>query len=247
MIEVKALRKKFNNNEVLKGVDLALQPGEVVTILGPSGSGKTTFLRCLNFLEQADSGAIKVDGDWVSFDQATTDDVMKLRRSMGIVFQNYALFLNKTARQNIMEPMTLVHQVSQTAAFDRATELLQAIGLADFGDYYPAQLSGGQQQRIGIARALAVHPTVLLFDEPTAALDPELVGEVLKVMKAVKQAGVAMIVVTHEMQFAYEVSDRVIFMADGAIVEQGTPQQIFEAPQELRTQAFLNRFKVRYA
>lgn len=247
MIEVKALRKKFNNHEVLKGVDLALQPGEVVTILGPSGSGKTTFLRCLNFLEQADSGAIKVDGDWVSFDQATTDDVMKLRRSMGIVFQNYALFLNKTARQNIMEPMTLVHQVSQTAAFDRATELLQAIGLADFGDYYPAQLSGGQQQRIGIARALAVHPTVLLFDEPTAALDPELVGEVLKVMKAVKQAGVSMIVVTHEMQFAYEVSDRVIFMADGAIVEQGTPQQIFEAPQELRTQAFLNRFKVRYA
>lgn len=199
MIEVKALRKKFNNHEVLKGVDLALQPGEVVTILGPSGSGKTTFLRCLNFLEQADSGAIKVDGDWVSFDQATTDDVMKLRRSMGIVFQNYALFLNKTARQNIMEPMTLVHQVSQTAAFDRATELLQAIGLADFGDYYPAQLSGGQQQRIGIARALAVHPTVLLFDEPTAALDPELVGEVLKVMKAVKQAGVSMILVTHEM------------------------------------------------
>lgn len=247
MIEVKALRKKFNNNEVLKGVDLALQPGEVVTILGPSGSGKTTFLRCLNFLEQADSGAIKVDEDWVAFDQATTDDVMKLRRSMGMVFQNYALFLNKTARQNIMEPMTLVHQVSQTAAFDRATELLQAIGLADFGDYYPAQLSGGQQQRIGIARALAVHPTVLLFDEPTAALDPELVGEVLKVMKAVKQAGVAMIVVTHEMQFAYEVSDRVIFMADGAIVEQGTPQQIFEAPQETRTQAFLNRFKVRYA
>ena len=247
MIEVKALRKKFNNHEVLKGVDLALQPGEVVTILGPSGSGKTTFLRCLNFLEQADSGAIKVDGDWVSFDQATTDDVMKLRRSMGIVFQNYALFLNKTARQNIMEPMTLVHQVSQTAAFDRATELLQAIGLADFGDYYPAQLSGGQQQRIGIARALALHPTVLLFDEPTVALDPELVGEVLKVMKAVKQAGVSMIVVTHEMQFAYEVSDRVIFMADGAIVEQGTPQQIFEAPQELRTQAFLNRFKVRYA
>lgn len=245
MIEVKALRKKFNNHEVLKGVDLALQPGEVVTILGPSGSGKTTFLRCLNFLEQADSGAIKVDGDWVSFDQATTDDVMKLRRSMGIVFQNYALFLNKTARQNIMEPMTLVHQVSQTAAFDRTTELLQAIGLADFGDYYPAQLSGGQQQRIGIARALALHPTVLLFDEPTAALDPELVGEVLKVMKAVKQAGVAMIVVTHEMQFAYEVSDRVIFMADGAIVEQGTPQQIFEAPQEPRTQAFLNRFKVR--
>ena len=245
MIEVKALRKKFNNHEVLKGVDLALQPGEVVTILGPSGSGKTTFLRCLNFLEQADSGAIKVDGDWVSFDQATTDDVMKLRRSMGIVFQNYALFLNKTARQNIMEPMTLVHQVSQTAAFDRATELLQAIGLADFGDYYPAQLSGGQQQRIGIARALAVHPTVLLFDEPTAALDPELVGEVLKVMKAVKQAGVSMIVVTHEMQFAYEVSDRVIFMADGAIVEQVTPQQIFEAPQEPRTQAFLNRFKVR--
>ena len=141
--------------------------------------------------------------------------------------------------------MTLVHQVSQTAAFDRATELLQAIGLADFGDYYPAQLSGGQQQRIGIARALALHPTVLLFDEPTVALDPELVGEVLKVMKAVKQAGVSMIVVTHEMQFAYEVSDRVIFMADGAIVEQGTPQQIFEAPQEPRTQAFLNRFKVR--
>lgn len=247
MIEVKALHKRFNDNEVLKGVDLALQPGEVVTILGPSGSGKTTFLRCLNFLEHADSGAIKVDQDWVNFNQATSKEVMALRRRMGMVFQNYALFLNKTARQNIMEPMVLVHKVSPTEAYDRATQLLQTIGLSAFGDYYPAQLSGGQQQRIGIARALAVHPTVLLFDEPTAALDPELVGEVLKVMKAVKQAGVAMIVVTHEMQFAYEVSDRVIFMADGAIVEQGTPQEIFESPKEARTKAFLSRFKVRYA
>lgn len=163
---------------------------------------------------------------------------------MGMVFQNYALFLNKTAKQNIMEPMVIVHGFSVKEAEVRAAELLEAVGLQDHGDYYPAQLSGGQKQRIGIARALAVHPAVLLFDEPTAALDPELVGEVLKVMKGVKDAGVAMIVVTHEMQFAYEVSDRVIFMADGVIVEEGTPQQIFETPKEERTKAFLNRFTV---
>ncbi|MBZ5962317.1 amino acid ABC transporter ATP-binding protein [Leuconostoc gasicomitatum] len=244
MIEVKDVHKSFNDNEVIKGVSLSLNEGEVVTILGPSGSGKTTFLRCLNFLEEADSGSITVNDHEVVFGQASANDVLQLRRSMGMVFQNYALFLNKTAKQNIMEPMVIVHGYSTQQAEARAKELLRVIGLPDHGDYYPSQLSGGQKQRIGIARALAVHPTVLLFDEPTAALDPELVGEVLKVMKAVKDAGVAMIVVTHEMQFAYEVSNRVIFMADGVIVEEGTPQQIFESPQEARTKSFLNRFTV---
>ncbi|AFS39493.1 amino acid ABC transporter ATP-binding protein [Leuconostoc gelidum] len=244
MIEVKDVHKSFNDNEVIKGVSLSLNEGEVVTILGPSGSGKTTFLRCLNFLEEADSGSITVNDHEVVFGQASANDVLQLRRSMGMVFQNYALFLNKTAKQNIMEPMVIVHGYSTQQAEARAEELLRVIGLPDHGDYYPSQLSGGQKQRIGIARALAVHPTVLLFDEPTAALDPELVGEVLKVMKAVKDAGVAMIVVTHEMQFAYEVSNRVIFMADGVIVEEGTPQQIFESPQEARTKTFLNRFTV---
>ncbi|MBZ5997087.1 amino acid ABC transporter ATP-binding protein [Leuconostoc gasicomitatum] len=244
MIEVKDVHKSFNDNEVIKGVSLSLNEGEVVTILGPSGSGKTTFLRCLNFLEEADSGSITVNDHEVVFGQASANDVLQLRRSMGMVFQNYALFLNKTAKQNIMEPMVIVHGYSTQQAEARAEELLRVIGLPDHGDYYPSQLSGGQKQRIGIARALAVHPTVLLFDEPTAALDPELVGEVLKVMKAVKDAGVAMIVVTHEMQFAYEVSNRVIFMADGVIVEEGTPQQIFESPQEARTKLFLNRFTV---
>jgi len=244
MIEVKNVHKSFNDNEVIKGVSLSLKEGEVVTILGPSGSGKTTFLRCLNFLEEADSGSITVNDHEVIFGQASANDVLQLRRSMGMVFQNYALFLNKTAKQNIMEPMVIVHGYSTQQAAARAEELLAVIGLPDHGDYYPSQLSGGQKQRIGIARALAVHPTVLLFDEPTAALDPELVGEVLKVMKAVKDAGVAMIVVTHEMQFAYEVSNRVIFMADGVIVEEGTPQQIFETPSEARTKSFLNRFTV---
>lgn len=244
MIEVKDVHKSFNDNEVIKGVSLSLKEGEVVTILGPSGSGKTTFLRCLNFLETADSGSITVNDEQVTFGQANANDILQLRRQMGMVFQNYALFLNKTAKQNIMEPMVIVHGFSVKEAEVRAAELLEAVGLPDHGDYYPAQLSGGQKQRIGIARALAVHPAVLLFDEPTAALDPELVGEVLKVMKGVKDAGVAMIVVTHEMQFAYEVSDRVIFMADGVIVEEGTPQQIFETPKEERTKAFLNRFTV---
>ncbi|MGC8256878.1 amino acid ABC transporter ATP-binding protein [Leuconostoc mesenteroides] len=244
MIEVKDVHKSFNDNEVIKGVSLSLNEGEVVTILGPSGSGKTTFLRCLNFLETADSGSITVNDEQVTFGQANANDILQLRRQMGMVFQNYALFLNKTAKQNIMEPMVIVHEFSVKEAEVRAAELLEAVGLPDHGDYYPAQLSGGQKQRIGIARALAVHPAVLLFDEPTAALDPELVGEVLKVMKGVKDAGVAMIVVTHEMQFAYEVSDRVIFMADGVIVEEGTPQQIFETPKEERTKAFLNRFTV---
>ena len=244
MIEVKDVHKSFNDNEVIKGVSLSLNEGEVVTILSPSGSGKTTFLRCLNFLEIADSGSITINDQKVTFGEASVDEVLQLRRKMGMVFQNYALFLNKTAKQNIMEPMILVHGYSKQQAEERAETLLQAIGLPEHGNYYPSQLSGGQKQRIGIARALAVHPTVLLFDEPTAALDPELVGEVLKVMKAVKAAGVAMIVVTHEMQFAYEVSDRVIFMADGVIVEEGSPQQIFEHPKESRTQAFLDRFTV---
>lgn len=245
MIEVKNLHKSFNDNEVIKGVDLSLNEGEVVTILGPSGSGKTTFLRCLNFLETADLGSIKVNDQIVEFGQTSANEILQLRRKMGMVFQNYALFLNKTAKQNIMEPMVLVHGYSVEKAERRANELLESIGLSEHGDYYPSQLSGGQKQRIGIARAIATRPTVLLFDEPTAALDPELVGEVLKVMKAVKNTGVAMIVVTHEMQFAYEVSDRVIFMSDGRIVEEGTPHQIFEEPQEARTKAFLSRFTVK--
>ncbi|PCS06508.1 hypothetical protein RU87_GL001717 [Lactococcus plantarum] len=238
----KNVHKRFGANEVLKGVDLTVEPGQVICILGPSGSGKTTFLRCLNFLESADEGELTVDGQTVEFKSVKKKEILSVRRKTAMVFQNYALFANKTAKENIMLPLMLAQKLSKVDAEKRAVEVLDKVSLLNRADFYPSQLSGGQQQRIGIARALAINPDVILFDEPTSALDPELVGQVLALMKDIAKSGVTMVVVTHEMQFAYEVSDKVVFMEGGVVVEQGTPDALFNHPKESRTKAFLSRY-----
>lgn len=242
MMTAKNVHKRFGANEVLKGVDLTVEPGQVICILGPSGSGKTTFLRCLNFLESADEGELTVDGQTVEFKSVNKKEILSVRRKTAMVFQNYALFANKTAKENIMMPLMLAQKLSKVDAEKRAVEVLDKVSLLNRADFYPSQLSGGQQQRIGIARALAINPDVILFDEPTSALDPELVGQVLALMKDIAKSGVTMVVVTHEMQFAYEVSDKVVFMEGGVVVEQGTPDAVFNHPKESRTKAFLSRY-----
>lgn len=242
MMTAKNVHKRFGANEVLKGVDLTVEPGQVICILGPSGSGKTTFLRCLNFLESADEGELTVDGQTVEFKSVKKKEILSVRRKTAMVFQNYALFANKTAKENIMLPLMLAQKLSKVDAEKRAIEVLDKVSLLNRADFYPSQLSGGQQQRIGIARALAINPDVILFDEPTSALDPELVGQVLALMKDIAKSGVTMVVVTHEMQFAYEVSDKVVFMEGGVVVEQGTPDAVFNHPKETRTKAFLSRY-----
>ncbi|HCN74326.1 amino acid ABC transporter ATP-binding protein [Pseudolactococcus plantarum] len=242
MMTAKNVHKRFGANEVLKGVDLTVEPGQVICILGPSGSGKTTFLRCLNFLESADEGELTVDGQTVEFKSVKKKEILSVRRKTAMVFQNYALFANKTAKENIMLPLMLAQKLSKVDAEKRAVEVLDKVSLLNRADFYPSQLSGGQQQRIGIARALAINPDVILFDEPTSALDPELVGQVLALMKDIAKSGVTMVVVTHEMQFAYEVSDKVVFMEGGVVVEQGTPDALFNHPKESRTKAFLSRY-----
>jgi len=242
MIEIKNISKKFGKNEILKGIDLQIKKGEVVVILGPSGSGKTTFLRCLNFLEKADDGELTINDKKVHFKKASSKDILELRRKTAMVFQQYDLFLHKTAVENIMEGLVIARKVSKNKAYQIGLELLEKVGLKDKEDSYPHQLSGGQQQRVGIARALALNPEVILFDEPTSALDPELVGETLDVIKKVAESGVTMVIVTHEMSFAYDIADRIIFMEDGVIVEQGTPKEVFEQTKEERTKQFLARF-----
>ena len=242
MMTAKNVHKRFGANEVLKGVDLTVEPGQVICILGPSGSGETTFLRCLNFLESADEGELTVDGQTVEFKSVKKKEILSVRRKTAMVFQNYALFANKTAKENIMLPLMLAQKLSKVDAEKRAVEVLDKVSLLNRADFYPSQLSGGQQQRIGIARALAINPDVILFDEPTSALDPELVGQVLALMKDIAKSGVTMVVVTHEMQFAYEVSDKVVFMEGGVVVEQGTPDALFNHPKESRTKAFLSRY-----
>lgn len=241
MLTLTDIHKKFGNNEVLKGVTVDVDEGRVVVILGPSGSGKTTLLRCTNFLETPDSGSITLDGRMVECSQAEKRDIDYLRRHTTMVFQHYNLFNNKNALENVMEGLVIVHHVSKKEARETAEEYLIQVGLKDRMSYYPSQLSGGQQQRVGIARAMALNPKVILFDEPTAALDPELVGDVLEVMKNVAEKGMTMVVVTHEMQFAREVGDEVIFMDGGVIVEQGTPAEVFDHPRHSRTQQFLKR------
>ena len=238
--------KSFHGNQVLKGIDMDVHRGEVVCLLGPSGSGKTTFLRCINQLETIDGGRIWVDGDLMGYeDRAGTlhrlndKRIAAQRREIGMCFQRFNLFPHKTVLENIIEAPTQVKGVSKAEAKARAVELLEQVGLSDKPAAYPSQLSGGQQQRVAIARALAMDPKLMLFDEPTSALDPELVGEVLKVMRDLAEGGMTMIVVTHEMGFAREVADRVMFMADGAIVEEGTPEQFFNAPQSDRAKDFL--------
>ena len=237
-VVVTNLHKYFDQNEVLTGIDATIYEGEVVCVIGPSGSGKSTFLRCLNKLEDATSGSIVIDG----FD--ITDKKMninKVRENIGMVFQQFNLFQNMTVIKNIMMAPVSLKKMSKEQAHDKAMELLNRVGLADKADSFPGELSGGQQQRVAIARALAMNPDIMLFDEPTSALDPEMVGEVLDVMKELAAEGMTMIVVTHEMGFAREVADRVLFMADGVICEEGTPEEVFGNPQNERTQDFLRK------
>ena len=244
MVLARAVRKSFGDHEVLKGIDLEVAAGEVVSLLGPSGSGKSTFLRCINHLERIDGGEISVNGQLVGYRRSggkkyelRPREVAAARRDVGMVFQRFNLFPHRTALENIMEAPVFV----KNSARSRALELLDRVGLSDRSAAYPAQLSGGQQQRVAIARALAMEPTLMLFDEPTSALDPELVGEVLDVMKSLAAEGMTMIVVTHEIGFAREVCDRVVFMDGGVIVEQGEPATLFTNPQHSRTKMFLSK------
>ncbi|MBD9529728.1 amino acid ABC transporter ATP-binding protein [Paracoccus sp. PAR01] len=240
-IRVEGLVKRFGNQTVLDGIDLCLQPGERVAIIGPSGTGKSTLLRCLNYLDRPDVGHIRLGDLDVNAAKASRADVLALRRRTSFVFQNYALFANKTARENITEGLTVVRGWPKAKARARADEILAQIGLSDRGDSYPANLSGGQQQRVGIGRAMALHADLMLFDEPTSALDPEWVGEVLDLIREIADGQQTMLIVTHEMQFAREIADRIIFMEGGRIVEQGPPEQIFGEAQDERTRAFLRR------
>ena len=238
MIYVKDLNKSFGKNEVLKGIDEHIAKGEVVVVIGPSGSGKSTFLRCLNLLEVPTSGTITFEGEDIT---SKATDINKMREKMGMVFQQFNLFPHKTVKQNICLAPMRVKKMSNEQAEAKAKELLNKVGLIDKIDAYPASLSGGQKQRIAIARALAMEPDVMLFDEPTSALDPEMVGEVLNVMKDLAKEGMTMVVVTHEMGFAREVGDRILFMDGGKIVEQGTPDEIFKNPKNPRTIDFLSK------
>nr|WP_263324940.1 amino acid ABC transporter ATP-binding protein [Neobacillus sp. Marseille-Q6967] len=241
MISIKGLYKQFGKLEVLKGIDIEVKKGKVVVVIGPSGSGKTTMLRCLNVLETPTKGIISIEDQTLDFSRSVTKkSISTFRRLTGMVFQNYNLFPHKTALENVMEGPIIVKNENKQEARKKAQVLLEKVGLGDKMDYYPAQLSGGQQQRVGIARALAMEPEVMLFDEPTSALDPELVGEVLKVMKDLANEGMTMIVVTHEMRFAREAADEVIFMDQGVVVERNKPEEIFTNPKEERTRKFLN-------
>lgn len=238
IISTKNLHKSFGNHMVLKGIDLAIHEGEVVVIIGPSGSGKSTFLRSLNLLEVPTEGQVIFEGIDITDKK---NDIFKMREKMGMVFQQFNLFPNMTVLDNVMLSPIKTLKISREVASEQAYRLLEKVGLRDKANAMPTSLSGGQQQRIAIARGLAMNPDVLLFDEPTSALDPEMVGEVLTVMQELAQIGMTMVIVTHEMGFAREVADRVIFMDGGIIVEEGSPEQIFESPQEERTKAFLSK------
>ena len=248
MVKAEGVHKRFGSVEVLKGISMEVARGEVVCLLGASGSGKSTFLRCINHLEKIDAGRLLVDGELVGYRQVGERlhelhdrDICRHRAEVGMVFQRFNLFGHMTALENIIEAPMLVRKMPKAQATERARELLARVGLADRGSAYPNQLSGGQQQRIAIARALAMSPKLMLFDEPTSALDPELVGEVLDVMKSLARDGMTMVVVTHEMGFAREVADRVVMMDQGTIIESAPPEQFFGAPQHERTRQFLSK------
>ncbi|ABR47447.1 ABC transporter related [Alkaliphilus metalliredigens QYMF] len=241
MLTIEKLYKQFGDLKVLKGIDLKISSGEVIAILGPSGSGKSTLLRCINFLERAEEGSIEIDQLKINVAKASKNDINQARQLTTMVFQNYNLFKNKTALENITEALISVKGMDKKKAKIKGEALLNKVGLPDKATTYPIQLSGGQQQRIGIARAMALSPKIILFDEPTSALDPELVGEVLKVISDLANEGLTMAIVTHEMDFARRVADRVIFMDDGVIIEEGTPEAIFTAPQHPRTRKFLDQ------
>ena len=235
-------RKVISDLPVLRGVDLTVEKGDVVAILGPSGSGKTTLLRCLNFLETADAGQLVFDGESFDLAHASRADIARLRKKTAFVFQNYNLFRNKTALQNVTEGLIVARKLPKEQADEIGMKMLAKVGLADRADYYPRQLSGGQQQRVAIARALAADPEIIYFDEPTSALDPELTGEVLSVMRQLAEEGMTMLVVTHEMGFARDVADHLIFMDGGVIVEQGPASEVINNPQHDRTRAFLANY-----
>lgn len=238
-IQVVDLHKSFGSNEVLKGIDLEVANGEVIAVIGPSGSGKSTLLRCLNRLEDVTSGEVYITGENIA--SAKGDKLDKVRQRIGMVFQHFNLFPNMTVLENVALAPTELKKMSKADARKRATELLTRVGLADKADARPAQLSGGQKQRVAIARALAMSPQIMLFDEATSALDPEMVGEVLQVIRDLAASGMTMVLVTHEMGFAREVADRVVFMAEGVVVEEGDPKVLFDSPREARTQDFLSK------
>lgn len=241
MLTVKNIEKSFGEKKVLDGISLTVNKGDVVAILGPSGSGKTTFLRTLNHLEAPDSGQLELDGKTYDLAKINRKEVLEIRKKTAFVFQNYNLFANKTALENILEGLVIARKVPKAEAIPIAESALKKVGLLEKRDFYPSQLSGGQQQRIGIARAIAVKPEVILFDEPTSALDPELIGDVLDVMKELAKEGVTMVVVTHEMSFARDVATHVIFMEGGHIIEEGDPKEFFTRRKEERTKQFLTR------
>jgi polar amino acid transport system ATP-binding protein len=248
MVKAEAVHKSFGRLEVLRGIDLEVQPKEVMCMIGPSGSGKSTFLRCINHLEKIDCGRLSVDGELVGYKERGDKlyelpdaEVCKKRSEIGMVFQRFNLFPHMTAMDNVIEAPIRVKRESRAVAAERARKLLERVGLADKVDVYPNQLSGGQQQRVAIARALAMQPKLMLFDEPTSALDPELVGEVLDVMRALADDGMTMVVVTHEIGFAREVGDSLVFMDGGVIVEAGNPRDVLGSPQQERTRAFLSK------
>lgn len=242
MIKINNLHKSFENLHVLKGIDFTAETGEVIAILGPSGMGKSTFLRCLNFIERPDTGTIEIDGIKVDVDNCTEKDIKNLRMKTSMVFQTYNVFKNKTVLQNVMLPMTSVQKMDNIEAEKKALEYLEQVGLIDKINEYPSRLSGGQQQRVGIARAIAVEPKVILFDEPTSSLDPELVNGILDIIRRLaRKHNQTMIIVTHEMRFAQEVADRILFLDEGIIMEEGSPKEFFTNPKNERTKQFLRQ------
>lgn len=241
MVKVENIFKSFGKTEVLKGVSLTVEQGEIITIIGPSGTGKTTLLRCINYLEHPDAGSVTINDVTVSGPHPHKKDILALRRKSAMVFQSHNLFNNKTVLENVMEGPVVVKKIPKAEARKRAIEELERVGMADKIDAYPSQISGGQQQRVGIARALAMDPEIVLFDEPTSALDPELSREVLNTIRNVAKRGITMLIVTHEIAFAQEISTSIVFMDGGVVVEQGPPEQIFHAPRQERTAQFLKR------
>ena len=242
MIKVENLKLSFGKNEVLKGINFKIEKGQVISIIGPSGSGKSTFLRSLNFLETASSGTITFGNETFDLSKINKKDINRLRKNTTMVFQNYNLFKNKTALENVIEGLLIVKKMNRNEAIEIGLKMLEKVGLKDKAEFYPNQLSGGQQQRVGIARAVAMSPEVILLDEPTSALDPELIGEVLKVIKDMVKENMTMIIVTHEMQFAREVSDYIVFIDGGTIIAEGKPEEIFVNSKNQRLQNFLKRY-----
>ncbi len=240
ILEIKGLKKTFSGKEILKGVDLSVEKGDVISIIGPSGAGKTTLLRCMNFLERADEGSLSFAGKSYLFGSISKKEMHAIRQKTAFVFQNYNLFLNMTALQNVMEALTTVRKVKKREAEQRALSMLEKVGVADKASSYPRELSGGQQQRVSIARALAFEPEIVYFDEPTSALDPELTGGILSVMKQLASEGLTMIVVTHEMAFARQVSSKVVFMENGHILSEGSPAEVFGQDTNERVRGFIS-------